>query len=346
VNKKKVAIIGGGQVAEKVHVSYYQSRDDIELVAVVGTNHERVKDFAERNGIPRFYTDAEAMYEEEKPDMVSICTPNKYHFEKTMQALSHGCDVLCEKPPAIHADDAKKMKEKAEENNRILAYNFHHRFADDVQILKGKVAEGILGDVYFIKVQAMRRCGIPGWGNFTDKTIQGGGPLIDLGIHMLDAALYVLGYPKVEKVTAKMFQRIGNKKSTGMFGEWDPNKFEVEDSLFGFIELEGGRLLQLETSFALNIKDQSIMNVEFCGDQAGATLFPAQIYTDESGELLSLFNKEEADPDRHPKSLEAFVDRCLGKEAMIADAKEGYMIQQLIEALYHSAEKGESVSYE
>jgi predicted dehydrogenase len=346
VNKKKVAIIGGGQVAEKVHVSYYQSRDDIDLVAVVGRNHERVEEFAERNGIPRFYTDAEAMYEEEKPDMVSICTPNKYHFENTMQALSYGCDVLCEKPPAIHADDAKKMKEKADENNRVLAYNFHHRFADDVQILKDKVAEGILGDVYFIKVQAMRRCGIPGWGNFTDKTIQGGGPLIDLGVHMLDAALYVLGYPKVEKVTAKMFQKIGNKKSTGMFGEWDPNKFEVEDSLFGFIELEGGRLLQIETSFALNIKEQSIMNVEFCGDQAGATLFPAQIYTDEGGELLSLFNKEEADPDRHPKSLEAFVDRCLGKETMIADAKEGYMIQQLIEALYQSAEKGESVSYE
>lgn len=344
MGKKKVAIIGGGQVAEKVHVSHYKTRDEIELVAVVNRTVESAKSFAERNEIPRYYTDAAEMYLKEKPDIVSVCTPNRFHFENVMQALEAGCDVMCEKPPAITADEAKKMQESAEHNNCLLAYDFHHRFADDVTLLREKVEEGVLGDVYVTKVQALRRCGIPGWGSFTNKAIQGGGPLIDLGVHMLDAALYVLGFPKIKKVTAKMYQKIGTKKSHGTLGEWDPEKFEVEDSLFGFIELEGSGLLQLETSFALNIKETSIMNVEFCGDKAGATLFPAQIYTDEKGELVSLLNKETADPDRHSKSMAAFVDRSLGKEVMVADGKQGYIIQQLIEALYQSAEKGESVS--
>jgi predicted dehydrogenase len=342
--KKKVAIIGAGQVAEKVHVSYYQKREELDIVAVVDPNPMKVKDFAERNHIPRFYTDAEEMYAVEKPDIVSVCTPNRFHSENVLLAIAHGCDVMCEKPPAISSAEAKEMKEAAKRNQCLLAYDFHHRFAEDVALLREKVKEGILGDVYVTKAKALRRCGVPGWGTFTNKEVQGGGPLIDLGAHMLDAALYVLGFPKIEKVTAKMYQKIGTKKSKGTLGEWDPAKFEVEDSLFGFIELEGGRLLQIETSFALNIKEDSVMNVEFFGDEAGATLFPAQIYTDEGGELVSLLNRENADPNRHQKSMEAFVDKCLGKDVMVADGKQGYVIQQLIEALYLSAEKGESVT--
>jgi predicted dehydrogenase len=344
VRKKKVAIIGGGQVAETVHVPYYHSREEIDVVAVVSPNLERAKNFAERNGIPHYYTDPVEMYKTEQPDMVSICTPNRFHYDNVMLALTNNCDVFCEKPPALQAKQAKEMYEKAKAQGSVLAYNFHHRFADDVAIIKEKVDAGVLGDIYVTKVKALRRCGIPGWGQFTNKEAQGGGPLIDIGVHMLDAALYVLGYPKVQKVTAKMFQKIGTKKSKGTLGEWDPEAFEVEDSLFGFIELEGGGLLQLETSFALNIKEESIMNVEFCGDEAGATLFPAHIYTDENGELITFIKKETADPNRKQKAIAAFVDKCLGIKTMVADGIQGYTIQQLIEALYESAEKGESVS--
>lgn len=344
MEKKRVAIIGGGQIAEKVHASYYRKREELEIAAVVSPSADRARSFAERNGISHYYTDAAEMFTAVNPDIVSVCTPNKFHFKYVMQALEAGCHVLCEKPPAISADEARKMQEAAIQNKRVLAYNFHHRFADDVQILREKVAEGILGDVYAVKASALRRSGVPGWGNFTNKTLQGGGPLIDIGVHMLDAALYVLGFPKIEKVTAKMFQKIGTKKSEGSFGEWAPNKFEVEDSLFGFIELEGGRLLQLETSFALNMKETSIMNVEFYGDQAGATLLPAHIYTDEKGGLVTLLKQEKADPDRQEKGMAAFIDKCLGEDVMLADGKQGYIIQQLVEALYQSAEKGESVS--
>ncbi|WP_088014356.1 Gfo/Idh/MocA family protein [Gottfriedia acidiceleris] len=342
--KKKVAIIGGGQMAEKVHVAYYKTREDLEIVAVVGVNEEALKSFAERNEIPNYYTDAAEMYANEKPEIVSVCTPNKFHFENVIQALENNCHVFCEKPPAILAEDSRKMHETALEKGLILAYDFHHRFADDVTIIKEKIDQGLLGQIYFVKVKALRRNGIPGWGSFTNKDIQGGGPLIDLGIHMLDTALFVMNYPKVKKVTAKMFQKIGTKKNEGAFGKWDPSKFEVEDSLFSYIELDNGCLIQLETSFALNIKEKSEMNVELCGDEAGATMFPAEIYTDEKGELVFLLKREEADCDRHTKSMAAFVNRCLGQNVMVADGEQGYAIQRLVEAIYQSAEKGESVS--
>ncbi|MGI2328105.1 Gfo/Idh/MocA family protein [Planococcus sp. YIM B11945] len=344
MEKKKVVIIGGGNIAGAVHIPYYQARHELEVVAIVGRNAERVRAFAEKHAIPRFYIDADEMYAAEKPDIVSVCTPNSLHYGDVMKALENGCHVLCEKPPAISSSDALHMHQTAVKNNLVLAYNFHHRFAEDVKIIREKALSGMLGDIYVTKIQALRRSGVPGWGSFTNKELQGGGPLIDIGIHMLDAAMHVLDFPAVKKVTAKQFQKIGTKKSSGSFGEWDPEKYEVEDSLFGFIELEGGNLLQIETSFALNMKEDSIMNAVFYGDQAGATLFPAHIHTDEHGELVTLYQKKQADPDPQRKSMEAFVDKCLGKDTMIADGEQGYLIQRIVEALYESAEKGESIS--
>lgn len=342
--KLKVALIGGGQIAEKVHVAYYATRQELELVAVVDSDLTRAQAFAERNGVARFYADAEEMYLAEQPDIVSICTPNKLHCEHVLQALSHGSHVMCEKPPAMTAAEADQMRQVARQAQKVLAYDFHHRFAADTQLLRQQVAAGTLGEVYVTNIQAVRRCGVPGWGVFTDKELQGGGPLIDIGIHMLDAAMYVLGFPEVSRVSAHMFQKIGNVKRSGQFGNWDPARFTVEDSLFATLELKNGGILRLETSFALNVKPQSVMNVEFCGDKAGATLFPAHIYTDEDGQLLTLCQREKADDARHHKSMQAFVNRVLGEAVDIADAEQGYIIQRLVGALYQAAEEGKSIS--
>jgi predicted dehydrogenase len=240
--------------------------------------------------------------------------------------------------------EADRMRMAARKAGKVLAYDFHHRFALDTQLLREAVVKGALGEIYYTTAQALRRCGVPGWGVFTNKTLQGGGPLIDIGIHMLDAAMYVLGFPAVKKVTAHSFQRLGNRKSSGQFGAWDPTQFTVEDALFGTIEFCNGGILRLDTSFALNIREQSIMNVAFCGEKAGATLFPAHIYSDEAGALVTLTQREEADDQRHMRSMDAFVRHVQGEPVMIADAEQGLVIQQLVAALYESAETGESVT--
>lgn len=339
----RVAIIGAGQVADKVHASYYCTRNDLELEAVCDSRLSQAQALAEKYGNASVWDDPQAMLLAVKPDVVSVCSPNRFHYEHTLMALEAGCHVMCEKPPAMTPEQAREMCDTARKQGKVLAYDFHHRFALDTQQLREQVTNGVLGEIYVTTARALRRCGVPGWGVFTNKELQGGGPLIDIGIHMLDAAMYVLGFPAVKSVTAHSFQKIGTQKSCGQFGEWDPATYNVEDSLFGTIEFHNGGILWLETSFTLNIREQSIMNVSFCGDKAGATLFPAHIYTDNNGELMTLMQREMADDNRHLRSMEAFINHVQGKPVMIADAEQGYIIQQLVAALYQSAETGTRV---
>ncbi|MGB7801624.1 Gfo/Idh/MocA family protein [Buttiauxella sp.] len=341
--KLRVAIIGAGQVAETVHASYYLTRDELEMVAVVDSHTERAQSFADRLGIPYAFNDMEEMLRQCQPDIVSVCTPNRFHHQHVMQALKNGCHVMCEKPPAMSPEQAAEMRDAARLAGKVLAYDFHHRFAADTQLLREQVVAGTLGEIYVTNAKALRRCGVPGWGVFTNKELQGGGPLIDIGIHMLDAAMYVLGFPAVRRVSAHSFQKLGTRKHNGQFGEWDPKTYTVEDALFATIEFHNGGILRLETSFALNIEQQSVMNVQFCGDNAGATLFPAHIYQDDAGRLVTLSQREAADDNRHFKSMKAFIDHVLGAPVSIADAEQGYLIQQLVAAIYCAAESGASI---
>ncbi|WNN46889.1 Gfo/Idh/MocA family oxidoreductase [Siccibacter colletis] len=336
----RVAIIGAGQVADKVHAAYYRTRDDLQMVAVCDSSEAQAQQFAGRYGIPLACTDVQAMLATARPDVVSVCSPNRFHYEHVMQALAAGCHVMCEKPPAMTVEEADTMRRAARHAGRVLAYDFHHRFALDARLLREQVQAGVLGEVYVTTARALRRCGVPGWGVFTSKTLSGGGPLIDIGIHMLDAAMYVLGFPAVRRVSAHSFQRIGNRKSSGQFGVWDPATYSVEDAVFATIEFRNGGILRLDTSFALNIPQQSIMNVEFCGERAGATLFPAHVYQDEDGKLVTLCARETADDNRHLRSMEAFIEHVQGKPFTIADAEQGFIIQQLVSAIYEAAEKG------
>ncbi len=202
---KKVAIIGAGQVAEKVHAAYYQKRSDVlELAAVVDPVSQRAEDFCRRTGFSHAYTSVTQMLNEISPDIVSVCTPNRFHFEHVLAALEANASVMCEKPPAMTADQARKMAETADKNGQILAYGFQHRFSDEATMIKNHL--DVLGDIYYVEANALRRSGVPGWGTFIDKELQGGGPLIDYGIHMLDTAMYITGFPKVKSVRAYSFQ--------------------------------------------------------------------------------------------------------------------------------------------
>ena len=278
----RVAIIGAGQVADKVHASYYCTRNDLELVAVCDSRLSQAQALAEKYGNASVWDDPQAMLLAVKPDVVSVCSPNRFHYEHTLMALEAGCHVMCEKPPAMTAEQAREMCDTARKQGKVLAYDFHHRFALDTQQLREQVTNGVLGEIYVTTARALRRCGVPGWGVFTNKELQGGGPLIDIGIHMLDAAMYVLGFPAVKSVNAHSFQKIGTQKSCGQFG-------------------------------------------------------------DNNGELMTLMQREMADDNRHLRSMEAFINHVQGKPVMIADAEQGYIIQQLVAALYQSAETGTRV---
>ncbi len=345
MDKLRVAIIGAGQIAKVSHISNYQTRNEVEVVAVCDTNLEAAASVAAQFHIPEFFQDHNKMIETLRPDAVSICIPNKFHSKVTCDAIERGCHVLCEKPPALSVEEAVRMETAAKVHNRLLSFGFHFRYGENVTLIKNKIDNGDFGTIYGAKVIWTRRRGIPGWGNFTNKDLQGGGPMIDIGSHMLDLAVYLLGYPEIDYVCATAHDLIGKQGSgVGFMGNWDPAKFAVEDALFGFIRFKNGSSMNLETSFALNIKEKDIRNVHLYGEKLGATLFPLEIFGEEHGRMMNSSYLMEDGRDLHAVEIDNFVNACLGKEELLVTSEQAVYIQKLICALYESAATGKPVS--
>lgn len=339
MNKLRVGIIGAGQESLNSHFPNCKKNSDIaEIVAVCDVNGESAKRAAEMFDVPVWYTSHQEMLEKETLDLVTICVTNKFHASLTIDALRSGCHVLCEKPPALNAIQAKEMADEAKKAGKLLTYNLHYRYAPEVQMIKAMIEAGEFGELYAAKIKALRRRGIPGWGNFTNKSMQGGGPLVDIGVHMLDTALYLLGYPKPLYVAANSSDRIGKRGGVGLMGAWDPERFTVEDSLFGYVQFENGVSLQVETAFALNCKDKQIMNVEIYGDQAGASVFDGQIYTEKNGNLVDMKLPFVKDLDKRNISISNFLRCCAENDMPLITADQGVILMQIIDALYESAD--------
>lgn len=338
MGKIRMALIGSGQIARSSHIPAYQAMEDVEIVGVCDVNAESARKLAEDFHISYYTQSHKTLLEECKPDAVSVCVPNKFHFPIVMDALEAGCNVMCEKPPALTGEDAYKMEQAAKEKGLILTYDYHFRHGKNVSWAKKQIEAGELGQIYFSRVKWLRRAGVPGWGNFINRDIQGGGPLIDIGSHMLDLALYLLNYPEISYVSASSSDRIGTTQNSGFFGEWNPDKYTVEDGLFGMIYFKDGTCLELETSFTLNMKEKDVRTVELFGDQAGISLFPLEMYTGSAKGFGNISYPFINDGDLHNKALENFINACKKEEPVLVTAKQGTYIQNLIEALYQSAE--------
>ena len=346
MGKIRVGLIGAGQIVETAHLpAYMKHKDEVEIAAICDINIDRAKQMADKYGIAGVYGSHTEMLERCKLDAVSVCVTNRFHAAATIDALNAGCHVLCEKPPAMSYEEALAMYEASKRNSRILSFNFHFRHAQEVKTVKELIDKGVFGDIYAARVQALRRRGIPGWGSFINKEIQGGGPLIDIGIHMLDTALYLMGFPEPDHVSAGAHQKIGNRPGIGLMGAWDHTKFTVEDSLFGFIRFKNGGTLNLETSFALNMKKESIMNVDLFGEKAGASLFPLEVFSESDTALTDLEFPHLQETDKRYESIADFINSCVYDRQPLYKAEESVILQRLIDALYKSSETGQPVKW-
>lgn len=346
MGKIRVGIIGAGQIIETAHLpAYMKHKDEVEIAAICDIHPDRAGHMAEKYGIPKAYASHTEMLADCRLDAVSVCVPNRFHAAAAIDALNAGCHVLCEKPPAMNHEEALAMYEASKRNGRILSFNFHFRHAQEVKVLKELIDSGSFGEIYAARVQALRRRGIPGWGSFINKEVQGGGPLIDIGIHMLDTALYLMGFPEPDYVSAGAHQRIGNKPGIGLMGTWDHTNFTVEDSLFGFIRFKNGATLNLETSFALNMKEESIMNVHLFGEKSGASLFPLQVFSASDTALTDQEFPYIKDVDKRYESIADFIESCVYNRPPLYRAGESVVIQRLIDALYKSSDTGQPVKW-
>ena len=329
----KAVIIGAGNIARTIHIKAYQS-ENIEISAISDIHFDVAKKVAEEFGIPKAYQDYQEMIDMEKPDIVSVCTPNKFHYEQSIYAMEHNAHVFCEKPPTTNFQDALKMHETSQKNNVKLAFNFHHRYRGEVDTL---INWNLLNSPYFIEVNAMRRLGIPGWGVFTNRELQGGGALIDFGIHMLDLALYLLKDPKPKYLIANTYDSIGLNGGVGSFGSWDGKTFTVEDGCFAHIVFENNVSMQLKTTFAL-FTNQPELNIKMFSANSGITLVPLETHEGLNSDLLIEF-----EPLNFTQlALKTFIRHLLDENVCCRTLSGSVVLtQKLIEAIYISAETHE-----
>lgn len=283
----KVCIIGCGMIAQNAHIPAYKSMpEDYEIVAVCDAFEEFAKKVAEEHGIPNYYSDAETMLKEMQPDLVSVCTPNMSHKSFVMLALSHGVNVLCEKPLAFSYADACEMFAYAEEQGKVLMTCQSIRFLPERLAAKKLVDEGKVGEVYFAELSRVRRRGIPTWGKFHIKEYSGGGSLIDIGVHGFDSTLWLMGNPKPRSVIATMSKihvdELGSAKSAGAFkGEVDtsnfnPDEMNVESFAVGKVTFENGAAINFKTCWAANLPESN--NIVIAGRNCGIDTEHKKVY--------------------------------------------------------------------
>jgi predicted dehydrogenase len=296
-------------------------------------------------GITHGFTDYRRMLKE-LPDIdaIAVCTPNYLHAEHSIAALEAGKHVLVEKPMATSVADAERMVSAARASGKQLVVGFQQRFDPRVQMIRRQIEAGALGQIVYVRAQALRRRGIPSWGSFGNKQIQGGGALVDLGVHILEAAHFLLGSPLPLSVSASTFCHIGDRPC-GVevpWGPWDHTSFNVEDLAVGMIRFAGGAALHLETCFAAHIA-RDICNIQVFGERGGANLDPTHLYTDVNGYMMTSSPEHLRQTDPFEYKMRHFVEVARGSRYNEVPPEHGVMVQQILQAMYISSEQRREV---
>lgn len=359
MNKLRFGFIGCGGIANSKHFpALAKLADKVEMVAFCDIIKERAIKAAEEYGISDAFvtTDYIELTQREDIDVIHVLTPNISHSFITVAALEAGKHVMCEKPMAINYEEAKKMLDAAERTGKKLTIGYQNRFRADSLATFDACSKGELGDIYFAKAHAIRRKGVPTWGVFPDKEKQGGGPLIDIGTHALDLTLWFMDNYKPKLVLGSTYQKLKDNPMGNMFGSWDPETFETEDSAFGLIKMENGATIFLEAAWALNMVNPKEAQVTLCGTEAGAEMFGKafldqgyvvfnraahnQLEQTEPSDAGGVFGFEGATLEQKDAEALQWVDAIINDTEPLVKPEQAIVVTQILEAIYKSAETG------
>lgn len=354
----KIGIVGCGGIANGKHLPALSHIKEVELVAFCDIIVERAEKAAREYGVQnaRVYKDYKEMLEKETLDIVHVLTPNREHAPISIDAMEAGCHVMCEKPMAKSYADAKAMLDAHKRTGKKLTIGYQNRFRPDSQYLKRACERGDLGDIYYAKAHAIRRRAVPTWGVFLNEEEQGGGPLIDIGTHALDLTLWCMDNYKPKSVKGVVYKKLGDQTETGnAWGDWDPKEFTVEDSAFGFIEMENGATIVLESSWAINMLDAKEAKTTLAGTKAGADMDDGlRINTTEFGKLITIkpelssggvaFFDGKAENDADVEARQ-WIDAVINDTEPVVKPEQAIVVTQILEAIYESAKTGNIVEF-
>ena len=349
--KIRLGLIGCGGINRGIHAPVWSQEPRVEVVAVCDILPDRVKEFG-KEFFPKAatFTDYRKLLALKDIDAVDICTPNDLHSEIAVAAFAAGKHVFCEKPDAISPAKAQAMKAASEKAGKLLMVMRNNRFADASMFAKSFVEAGKMGEIYAGRCGWQRRRGIPGKGGwFTTKAKSGGGPLIDLGVHMIDVAVWLMGNPRPVAVTGNVWCKFANEDASdsvhSVFGDKvQGGTFDVEDLAMGCIRFDNGAMLQIEFSWASNIKRETRF-VQLRGTKAGLDWRDGKVefYAEEGGQLIDTVPAGEMRDEGHKKNLENFIDVLQGKAKPCYLPQHGVDMIKILAAIYESAKTGYEV---
>ncbi len=345
--KFRVAFVGCGGISH-THAVALAKMPDVEIVAGVDIDKDRLKVFGDRWGVTKLYKDWKTMLKEVRPDGVSVCTPNGVHAAPSIDASNAGCHVIVEKPMAMNPAECEKMIAAAKKAKKKLVIGFQYRYHPNTQFLKRARDNGEFGDIMFVKCQALRRRGIPNWGVFGQKKLQGGGPMIDIGVHIMEMAHYVMGSPKPVAATGNIWTYLGDKPSKVVcpWPHWDYKTYTVEDLAIGHIRFDNGAILQVEASFVAHI-EKDVWNFSIMGSKGGAQWDPPMLFADKNDTMVNcapnfLGSDMSFDALFYAK-LRNWIDAATKNVPLDAPGEAGLAIQKMIDGVYRSAAAGKEV---
>lgn len=354
-SKLRIALIGCGGISRRHLAGYANMRDIVEIVAFCDIIQDHAKRSAQTYGNSEapIYLDYQELIADKDSlalDAVDICTPNNYHSIIAVAALNAGLNVFCEKPDAVSVEEVLKMKDASETSGKLLMVMRNNRYLLTSAFLKQYISDGKMGDIYAARCGWIRRRGIPGYGGwFCNKEESGGGPLIDLGVHMIDLAMWLMGNPKPVAVSACTYNKFGGDAAQpGSVYYGRKGNYNVEDLAIGFIRFENGASLQIEFSWASNIPCDR-RYVELMGTKAGSKWdsidSKLRIYSEENAATVDITPNINNDNgiQMHEANLRHFADCLLNSAEPMFVPEQGVNMVKILRAIYQSAEEGREI---
>jgi predicted dehydrogenase len=334
--KFRVGLIGGGGIAQAVHIPGWRNLPEVEIVGVADVSEATAQKAAAAAGGARVFTDYRELLQLDL-DAVDICTPNKVHTPAALAALAAGKHVLCEKPLAVTTAEVRAMGKLADKKKLKLMTAQHQRFTDSGVAVKKWVDGGHLGEAYHARVRAMRRAWLP--------IAPGGGPCMDIGVHALDLCLWLMGFPKPVRVsgTAKTVFAKGHDMPN-MWGEWDRARYTVEDFAAGIVHFDNGATLMLEAAWMCHQVENEELLAQIFGRKGGVKWPSADFATVTNGTFAQgTLTNPVAVPHPHWNEIAAFVDCIVNHKPSPVPWTETIKVIGILEAVYASSTQGREI---
>ena len=346
----KIGVIGTGSISG-MHLSAYWNNPQTTIYAVCDLNEERARVVATEYNVEKVYTDYRELLANSEIDAVSICTWNNSHAEISIAALEAGKHVLVEKPLCRTVEEALQVQQAVEKSGKILQVGFVRRYDSNAQLLQTLVEQGEFGEIYYAKATTFRRLGNPG-GWFSDIERSGGGPLIDIGVHVIDLCWYLMGRPNPVSVSANTYRKLGNRsniKNLSFYkaADYDAANNTVEDLANALIRFENGASLMVDVSFTLHAKEDE-RSVRLYGDKGGFEIDPEIVLVKEQSDtIVNIYPQTDHKGfefnSAFQNEINHFANNISNGSTPISPVQDGVTIMKILGAIYESAAKGEEV---